>query len=175
MQKNWYAVYTKPQSEKKVAVALSKRKIESYCPMSAEETSSFFGSKIVQKPLFPSYVFVQANSDEIHLLPSTDGIVSIVHWLGKPAVIHDDEISAMKEFIADHPDVELEKTEVNPSGTTSNSSDSFYAIEGKMMTIKNSTLKVTLPSLGFNMVAKLKGESLFGRESIVQSSTFAHS
>ena len=76
---------------------------------------------------------------------------------------------------ADHPDVELEKISVNPSGITSQSMDSNYVIEGKMVTIKNNTLKVSLPSLGFNMVAKWKGESLFGRESIIQSSTFAHS
>ena len=175
MQKNWYAVYTKPQNEKKVAVAFSKRKIETYCPMSAEETLSFFGTKKVHKPLFPSYVFVQANSEEIQQLSQTDGVVSILYWLGKPAVIQEEEIAAIKEFVADHPDVELEKISVNPSGITSQSMDSNYVIEGKMVTIKNNTLKVSLPSLGFNMVAKWKGESLFGRESIIQSSTFAHS
>ena len=31
MKKNWYAVYTKAQCEKKVAALLTKKKIENYC------------------------------------------------------------------------------------------------------------------------------------------------
>jgi len=175
MQKNWYAVYTKPQNEKKVAVSFSKKKMETFCPMGAEETMSFFGIKKVQKPLFPSYVFVQAGSDEIQQIRNTDGVVNVLHWLGKPAIIHADEIEAMKGFIADHPNVELEKISVDPMGVSRHSVNSSYAIEGKMVTIKNNTLKVSLPSLGFNMIAKVEDESLFGRESIIQSNTFAHS
>lgn len=175
MQKNWYAVYTKPQNEKKVAVAFSKKKMESYCPMGAEETLSFFGAKTVQKPLFPSYVFVLASSEELIHVQNTDGVVSVLYWLGKPAVIHADEIDAIKGFITDHPKVELEKIGVDPKGTSRHSIDSSYAIEGKLVTIKNNTLKVSLPSLGFNMIAKVEEGSLFGREAIVQSNTFAHS
>lgn len=175
MQKNWYAVYTKPQNEKKVAAAFSKKKIESYCPMSCVETQSFLRNKTTFKPLFPSYVFVQATTDQLNQIRRMDGVVSMLYWLGQPAVIKDNDIEALKEFIADHRNVELEKIGVNPNEETRHLSDSSYAIEGKMVTIKNTTVKVSLPSLGYNIVAKAEDEAVFGREAIIQSNTFAHS
>jgi hypothetical protein len=37
-------------------------------------------------------------------------------------------------------------------------------MEGNVFAVKNKTLKVSLPSLGFIMIAKMEDESVFGRE-----------
>ena len=176
MQKNWYAVYTKPQYEKKVAALLGKKKIESFCPLGCVETQNFRKLKLVFKPLFKSYVFVHATHEELTLLKQTDGVVNMLYWLGKPAIIKDEEIAAIKEFTNDHRNIKLERTVVNLSETARNFSASSYAIEGKLVTIKNKLLKVSLPSLGYTMIAKVEDESIFGRnDSILQNNSFAHS
>lgn len=175
MQKNWYAVYTKPQSEKKVAALLSKKKIENFCPMAFYETQGFRKSKTISKPLFTSYVFVHASQSEISLLKNIDGVVSMLYWLGQPAVIKDDEIAAIKDFTADHKNIKLERGSVNCNESARNFSASSYAIDGKLVTIKNKMLKINLPSLGYTMTAVLEDESIFGREAVIQSPTFAHS
>ncbi|CAN5753949.1 UpxY family transcription antiterminator [soil metagenome] len=176
MQKNWYAVYTKPQHEKKVAALLGKKKIENFCPLACEETQNFRKLKLVFKPLFKSYVFVHVSLEELELLKLTDGIVNILYWLGKPAVIKGEEIAAIKDFTSDHRNIKLERTFVNLTETARNLSASSYAIEGKLVTIKNKLLKVSLPSLGYTMIAKVEDESVFGRnDSILQPNTFAHS
>lgn len=131
---------------------------------------------MVFKPLFKSYVFVHVTLEELELLKQTDGILNILYWLGQPAVIKDEEIAVIREFTSDHRDIKLERTVVNLSETARNLSASSYAIEGKLVTIKNKLLKVSLPSLGYTMIAKVEDESVFGRnDSILQKNTFAHS
>src|SRR6266436_9951549 len=109
MQKNWYAVYTKPNCEKKVASLFTKRKIENFCPLNCRKIKSFRRNKILQDPLFKSYVFVYITLAEIALIKQTDGVISILHWMGEPAVIKQDEIDAIKEFTGDHRNIELER------------------------------------------------------------------
>ncbi len=179
MQKNWYVVYTKPQYEKKVAALLSKKKIENFCPLGCEETQNFRKLKMVFKPLFKSYVFVYANSEELEMLKQTDGVLNLLYWLGEPAIIKEDEIAAIKEFIADHRNIKLERTVVNLDEPARNFSASSYAIEGKLVTIKNKLLKVSLPSLGYTMVAKVEDENVFGRNEVIlqpntNTTSFAH-
>ena len=176
MQKNWYAVYTKPQCEKKVAALFSKKKIENFFPLSCVETQGFRKHKLVFEPLFKSYVFVYVTEAETELLKHTDGVVNLLYWLGKPAIIKDDEIAAIREFTNDHRNIKLEKTLVNINDVARNFNASSYAIEGKLVTVKNKTIKINLPSLGFTMIAKIEDDSIFGRnDSLIQNKTFLHS
>lgn len=176
MQKNWYAVYTKPQCEKRVATIFSKKKIENYCPQSCVETQNFRKHKLVFEPLFKSYVFVYITEAEIEQLKKVDGVVNLLYWLGKPAIIKDDEIAAIKEFTNDHRNIMLERTVVNINDVARNFNASSLAIEGKLVTVKNKTLKINLPTLGYTMIAKIEDESFFGRnESILQNKAYINS
>ena len=65
MKKNWYAVYTKSRCEKKVSALLTKKKIENYCPLNRLLKQSPDRKKIVQEPLFTSYVFVHITEMEM--------------------------------------------------------------------------------------------------------------
>ena len=164
MQKNWYIVYTKPKSEKKVAALLTKRKMENFCPLNCKSMVQFRKSKLVYEPLFSSYVFVNLEENEIHLLKHIENVVSLVFWKGKPAVIHNEEIKAIKEFTGDHQNIKLEKTQVNLNGEPKADDNRSYSIDGKILMIKNKSIRVNLPSLGFTLVAELEGESVLGRE-----------
>lgn len=176
MQKNWYAVYTKPQCEKRVAALFTKKKIENFCPLSCVESQSLRKHKLVFEPLFKSYVFVYVTEEETETLKNTDGVVNLLYWLGKPAIIKDDEIAAIREFTNDHRNIQLERTLVNINDVARNFNASSYAIEGKIVTVKNKTIKINLPSLGYTMIAKIEDDSIFGRnDSVLQNKTFLHS
>jgi transcription antitermination factor NusG len=54
----------------------------------------------VEEPLFRSYVFVRVNSLDHLDVVQTPGAVAIVRWLSKPAIIRDEEIQAIKEFLS---------------------------------------------------------------------------
>lgn len=164
MQKNWYIVYTKSKSEKKVAALLTKKKIENFCPLNCKSIVQFRKSKLVYEPLFSSYVFVYIAENEIDLLKQIENVVSLVFWKGKPAVICHEEIEAIKEFTSDHQNIKLERTQVNLNGDAKMDDDRSYSMDGKILMIKNKSIKVNLPSLGFTLIAELEGESVLGRE-----------
>jgi transcription antitermination factor NusG len=176
MQKNWYAVYTKPQSEKKVAALLTKKKILAFFPMVSVKTKSFRGEKFVLEPLFKSIVFVCATPDDMTILKQTNGVINMLYWLGKPAIIATEEIAAIKDFAADYRNIKLEPAFVNSNEMAHNINNSAVLIEGNLFAVKNRTVKVNLPSLGYTMIAQVEEENVFLRDtSMLQTYRFANS
>lgn len=60
---NWYAVYTKPRAEKKLADALRKLGIEHYLPLLRKRKRWSDRYKWVEEPVFASYIFVRIDPD----------------------------------------------------------------------------------------------------------------
>lgn len=164
MQKNWYLIYTKPKCEKKVASILTKRKIENFCPQNRKQIKQLRKSKMVYEPLFSSYVFVNTEENNIVNIGQTENVLSLVYWKGKPAIIKNEEIEIIRDFISDHEDIKLEKTKVNLNEDARILNRPAYVMDGNILTLKNKSIKVNLPSLGFNLVADLEGEKVLGRE-----------
>lgn len=155
-KKQWYAVYTRPRWEKKVSDLLTKKKIDNYCPLNRVVRQWADRKKIVFEPLFTSYVFVYAMPAEHLAIKQTDGILNFVYWLGQPAVIRDEEIDAIRQFLADYQDVQLEKTGVNVNDHVRISSGPLMWREGNVIEVKSKTVRVVLPSLGYAMVAEVE-------------------
>lgn len=154
--KKWYAVYTRPRWEKKVADLLVKKRVETYCPLNAIVRQWSDRKKIVYEPLFTSYVFVHAEPQEQLTIKQTDGILNFVYWLGQPAVIKDDEIDAIKQFLEEYRNVQLEKIEVNMNDRVKITSGPLMAREGNVIEVRNRTVKVLLPSLGYALTAEVE-------------------
>jgi transcription antitermination factor NusG len=159
-EKRWYAVYTKPRWEKKVAELLTKRKVESFCPLNKVVRQWADRKKTVLEPLFTSYVFVRATELEHLTIKQTDGIINMVYWLGAPAVIRDEEIEAIQHFLLDHTDVKLEKIAVNINDRVRITDGVLVHREGEVLEVKNKTVKVFLPSLGYTMVAEVAKDKI---------------
>ena len=103
-------------------------------------------------------------------------MINLLYWLGKPAVITEAEVNAMREFTADYQNIDLEKLTVNSNVIEKSIFRSSYEIEGNVIAVKNKTIKINLPSLGYAMIAKLKEDSIFVREkSMLLNYTFAQS
>lgn len=111
---NWYALYTKPRNEKKVAQQLQQLGFEAYCPVVVKMKKWSDRYKKVEEPLLPSYVFVQLPAANRELVFQVPGIVQYVYWLGKPAVILPHEIAALKQSLA-HPVLAIQISAVQPN------------------------------------------------------------
>ncbi len=61
---SWFAFYTKPRWEKKVAGLLSARGIINYCPLNKVVRQWSDRKKVVLEPVFKSYVFVKIEDDK---------------------------------------------------------------------------------------------------------------
>lgn len=95
----WYALYTKPKFEQKVVSSLELIDIEVYCPMVKEVKQWSDRKKKITRPLIPSYVFVKLNENERNKVFEINGTVRYLFWLGKPAIVKQSEIEAMKSFL----------------------------------------------------------------------------
>jgi transcription antitermination factor NusG len=99
----WHVVYTKPRSEKKVYERLVEKGFESYCPVQKIRKQWTDRVKTIDVPLFTSYVFVKANQQQkIEDVRYVPGIVNFVYWLGKPAIIREKDLNAIKSFVEDN-------------------------------------------------------------------------
>ncbi len=161
----WFAVYTRLKWEKKVTELLEKKKIKVYCPLNKSYKEWGDKRRVVNDPLFNSYVFVNLAEKDHDKVVQTRGVVSFFYWLGKPAIISDEEINAMMRFLNEYPDVRLEKTMVRPDESLKFVSNPLILRKGNVLEVRNSTVKVTLPSLGHTLIADVRKEVV--EESIV--------
>jgi transcription antitermination factor NusG len=98
MPKNWHVVYTKPRNEKKVASRLEQQGYDIYCPLIKTLRQWSDRKKKVQVPMFPSYVFVRVDEKERQGVLHDPGVLNYVFWLGKPAVVRDKEMDAVRQI-----------------------------------------------------------------------------
>jgi transcription antitermination factor NusG len=175
-EKKWFAVYTKSRCEKKVAQSLAKKGVEHYCPLNKTMKQWSDRKKIILEPLFTSYVFVRIGPEEQLAIRQTDGILNFVYWLNKPAVIRSEEIDIIKKFLNEHSSVRLEKVAVNINDRVRVVGGPFMEQEGQVISIKNKSVKVMLPSLGYLMYVELEtakvkiihGSSFQRREQLIR-------
>lgn len=154
--KKWYAVYTKPRWEKKVADLLSRKDIENYCPVNKVTRQWSDRKKIVLEPLFTSYVFVCLDEKEQMMARNTNGVINFVYWLNKPAVIKNEDIETIKRFLNDFDRVELEKISIKTNDTVRITSGALMEQKGLVVSVKNTSVKIHLQSLGYIMYAEVK-------------------
>ena len=96
---NWYVIYTKPKWEKKVADKLAQAGIECYCPLITQIKQWSDRKKKVEVPLFNSYVFVQLPEADRNTVFAVPGVVRYLFWLGKPAIVRDEEIILIQKSL----------------------------------------------------------------------------
>jgi transcription antitermination factor NusG len=112
LEKNWYAIYTRPRWEKKVAAALTLKQINNYCPVNTVLKQWSDRKKLVEEPLFSSYVFVRVAQDEMLKVIQTEGVLNFVRWLNKPAVIKNAEIELIRKYLAEYQYVRVEALKI---------------------------------------------------------------
>jgi transcription antitermination factor NusG len=153
--KNWYAVYTRPKWEKKVAGVFTRNNIENYCPLN-KVNKQVVGDrkKIAFEPLFPSYVFIKVSEAELAFIKKTDGVINMIYWLGEPVIIRDVEIDMIKIFLRECTNISLEKRPIQSVSNGSVNAGSSAEIKNNFLVLKTRNIKMELPSLGYVMHAE---------------------
>lgn len=118
MNRKWYAVYSRPQCEMKVVAALTKKKIESFCPHKRLPSNPGFRRKMQYEPLFPTFVFVHIPEQDMQEVRKNSDVINFVYWLGTPAVFAERDIEYIADFNGQYLDIKVKKTAVNPLGTS---------------------------------------------------------
>ena len=96
---NWYVLYTSPRAEKQVKGRIDALGVECWLPLHRAPRVWSDRVKIVEVPLFNSYLFVRCTDPELRNLIRVYGVARIVYYNGKPAIVRQREIDAIKEFL----------------------------------------------------------------------------
>lgn len=95
----WYACYTRARHEKLVDRLLGERGFETFLPLMPRVSEWKDRKKVVEWPLFPSYVFGRFSQADMTRVLSTPGVAALVRSNGRPAPIADDELRNVRRLV----------------------------------------------------------------------------
>lgn len=144
---NWYALYTKPRNEKKVTEGLLKLGIEVYCPTVNTLKQWSDRKKRVTVPVLPSYVFVKIEEQDRNQVFQIPGVVRYVFWLGKPALIREIEIQALRESL-NETYTSFQTASIQKGSTITLEEGPFKGQKGLVKFVSTKKTQVLLESLG---------------------------
>ena len=102
LEEQWYAAYTCANHEKQVAQQLEQRRIHSFLPTYQSVRRWKDRRKVLQLPLFPSYVFVQMNPKNRLDLLRLPGVLGLVCFGGRPAPVESVEIENLRRGLTNN-------------------------------------------------------------------------
>jgi transcription antitermination factor NusG len=156
----WLAVYTKPRWEKKVNKLLMEKGVESYCPLNKVRRKWSDRIKTIEEPLFKSYVFVKVNDLDRTAIRMTNGVINFVYWNGKPAVIKEKEINAIRRFLDEYENVQVQAMDLKLNQRVVITGGPLMDQSGKILGLRSKTAKVAIDSLGYILIAHIERTKL---------------
>ncbi len=158
------AIYSKPRWEKKVSQLLMEKGLESYCPLNKIRRKWSDRMKVVEEPLFKSYVFVKVTDEDRTAVRMTPGVINFVYQEGKPALIKEKEITAIKLFLNEYPQVELHPIDIVIDQKVRITAGPLMDKEGKVIDLRQKIAKVVIESLGYQLIAHIDRSKLTSAE-----------
>jgi transcription antitermination factor NusG len=94
----WFAVQTRPRHEKTVATGFQEKGIKAFLPLLSENHRWSDRCRVVEVPLFPSYVFIHtADTPAIRtLVLRTNGVTRFLGVRGAGIPIPDEQIESVR-------------------------------------------------------------------------------
>jgi transcription antitermination factor NusG len=158
---NWYAVYTRPRWEKKVAGLLHEKGIENYCPLNKVTKQWSDRRKVVLEPVFKSYVFVRVSEDKKWDIKKVNGVLNFVYWLGKPACIPDKDIDTIRRFLNEFSGVQIEEQGALPVNSKVRIKQGLLMnYHGILLEVLGSKARVRIDSMGIQLSAQFDKKNL---------------
>lgn len=95
---NWFALLTRSNFEQTVHTSIAKKQIEVFLPTIRKKSSRKDRHLMLERPLFPGYIFVRSTSrsaDQLTILKTT-GAVRLIGTKAGPVPIPDVQIESLK-------------------------------------------------------------------------------
>ena len=96
----WYVLYTAAKAEKQVEQRLKADGVEVFLPLHRTPRKWSDRVKMVEVPLFSSYIFVRCTDEVLRTLTRKSGVSRIIFHNSTPATVRPKEIQAIKDFLS---------------------------------------------------------------------------
>ena len=139
---------------------MSDKGLEVYCPLNKVRRKWSDRYKIVEEPLFKSYVFVRIKEENQSVVRLIEGVVNFVFSEGKPAIVRDREIELIRKFLKEYQDILVSPVSLAKGAKVRVTSGVLMDSEGIVVDVKNKTAAVLLETLGYELTAHFELSSL---------------
>tara|TARA_R110002167_G_scaffold84156_10_gene228749 strand:+ start:2611 stop:3093 length:483 start_codon:yes stop_codon:yes gene_type:complete len=156
MSEKWYILIVKPRNEIKVSKMLAELDIEVYCPLVKEIRTWSDRKKTVYTPLFKSYVFVRLQDKERQAAFVVPGVTRYLFWLGKPAVVREEEMDALQKWLSNENVEELSLSKLAPGDTMPITKGVLKDNSGIVQQIGKTRVKLILQGSGVVVNLKIR-------------------
>lgn len=153
---SWYVLYTKPRTEKRVANGLEQLGLEVYCPLITEVKQWKDRKKKIQFPLFKSYVFIKLEEKRRNRVFDVPGVVRYLFWLGKPAIVRNEEIEVIREWLDDEKVEDAKVEHLSEGDKITIKNGIFKDQEAIIREVGNKKMRLILPKLGCTVEVQTK-------------------
>ncbi len=154
-QPQWFPLYTKPRWEKKLNAKLIAAGYTSYCPVQRQRRKWKNRYKIVEEPIFRSYLFVQIPALRRFEVLNFPGALRFVNFNKKPGIVRDEEILMIKRFLGECEIKQAGPVEVIKGDIVEVVSGVFAGSTGEAEMIKGGFIMVHLQSMGVQLRASI--------------------
>jgi transcription antitermination factor NusG len=158
--KKWRVIYTRSNWEKKADALLKQSGLNSFCPIVKQKRKWADRNKIVEVPLFSSYVFVQVNSNEEDRVLQTSGVIGYVRDFGTIAEISAAEIELIRSSVNTYEDIEcVNISEIIKGNSVSLNDGVLYDLKGEVLEVQGKQVILLMKGLECGLIAKIKVSS----------------
>ncbi len=158
----WFAVYVRANSEKKLFDNLQEKNIECYLPMRKVLKYWSDRKKWVEEPLFKCYIFVKVSYKEFFNVLNTTGAVSYVSFGGRAQSIPEDQINSIKMFLAqsEH-EITVSHERIQRGVSVEVLHGSFKGIKGEVINVLGQTrLLIRIDSMNCNLYTNIEKDEV---------------
>lgn len=165
-KKQWFAIYVRSRSEKKVGESLKDKGIENYVPLKHEWRQWSDRKKLVELPAISGYVFVKISLNERLDVLNCPNVLQFVRYLGNDAVIRDVEIENLKIFLnQSEVNVEMVSGRIKLGTLVEVVEGPFIGFEGEMVQHNGKEkVVVRLDALQSNFLVEIESSKLTIKE-----------
>lgn len=161
LEKNWYAVYVKSRSEKKVALEFEFDKVDFYLPLVKKLKQWSDRQKWVEEPLFRSYIFVHINQKQYFEILQTQNVVKYVSFEGKAVPIRPVQIEAIKYYLNEKDPENLDNQIWETGKKVEIITGSMAGLQGELIDVKGKKrVKVEIEVVGKTLIIQIPKSKL---------------
>ncbi len=147
--KKWYAIYTRSKAEKRVFESLSRNGFQAFLPTIKRLRQWSDRKKMVEEPLFRSYVFIHIEEKNLYNALNVFGALKFVAFERKAVAIPERQIEAIKHYLEDPEDENDAGVEFSKGQLVRVKSGAMEGLIGTLINIKNKhRLEVMIDAIG---------------------------
>ncbi len=158
----WYALYTKSRSEKKAYQELCRKEIQAFLPLRRTIRQWSDRKKVVEVPLFNSYLFIYIKGKEQLPALQVDSIVRFVTFEGKAVPIPPQQIEAIKAYLDEGaPEYDESQLNLETGINVEITRGPMMGLHGVLLTLQGKhRVKVEIECVGQSLIIDIPKTSL---------------